>query len=258
MRLIRNSPSELAHVNKRHIVPPEQAHFLIRAQGSFSPVFGLEELRRSISACTEEDVRQALKRGDWLLIQSPAPCLGLPPRAKTAATALDYPRTKEPWPTEKPQPGMIFAKSCTPGQWCVTDAGTEREPAEHFGKVMVAKSKPIPAEATVLATATGADWALGRLVGGGIMQHGFGWMLRGATTVAGTAAATAGIFIAGMLPARMGDGTLYSDDELRAMNAASTRVRFQFRRDAQGELQLYGIHTSADSGDEIVATTQAQ
>lgn len=258
MRLIRNSSHELAHVDKSHIVPPEQAHFLMRAQGSYSPVFGLEELRRSINACTEEDVRQALKRGDWLLIQAPAPYLGPPPRAKTAATAFDYPRTKEPWPTDKPQPGMIFAKSCTPGQWCVTDAGTKREPAEHFGRIMVAKSKPIPADAAALATSTGADWALGRLVGGGILQYGLGWMVRIATTAAGVTAATASIFIAGMLPARMGDGTLYSDEELRAMNAASTRVRFQFRRDAQGELQLYGIHTSANSGDDIVSTTKAQ
>ncbi len=30
---------------------------------------------------------------------------------------------------------------------------------------------------------------------------------------------------------QMGDGTLYSDDALRQMSRAPTRVRFQFRRD---------------------------
>jgi hypothetical protein len=41
----------------------------------------------------------------------------------------------------------------------------------------------------------------------------------------------------------MGDGTLYTDDELRNLTQATTRVRFQLRRDAEGELQIYGIHS---------------
>jgi hypothetical protein len=40
------------------------------------------------------------------------------------------------------------------------------------------------------------------------------------------------------------------------MSHAPTRVRFQFRRDAEGELQVYGIHSKA-SGDDTVRTVQA-
>jgi hypothetical protein len=107
----------------------------------------------------------------------------------------------------------------------------------------------MPSANTAVATALGADLALGRMAGGGIMQRGFNWAIRGA-------GGPASIFILGMLPAKMGDGTLYTDDQLRSMSRAPTRVRFQFRRDAEGTLQVYGIHTRA-SGDDTVRTVQA-
>ncbi|WP_434579845.1 S-type pyocin domain-containing protein [Pseudomonas sp. Z1-6] len=53
----------------------------------------------------------------------------------------------------------------------------------------------------------------------------------------------------------MADGTLHTDDQLRRMSHATTRVRFQFRRDAEGVLQVYGIH-SGPSGDDSVRTVQ--
>lgn len=56
---------------------------------------------------------------------------------------------------------------------------------------------------------------------------------------------------------KMGDGTLHTDEQLRRMTHAPTRVRFQFRQDAEGELQVYGIHTKA-TGDDSVRTVQAK
>ncbi|MCE0461350.1 colicin E3/pyocin S6 family cytotoxin [Pseudomonas uvaldensis] len=53
----------------------------------------------------------------------------------------------------------------------------------------------------------------------------------------------------------MADGTLYSDDQLRRIDHASTRVRFQFRSDPEGALQVYGIHSRA-AGDDSVRTVQ--
>lgn len=67
----------------------------------------------------------------------------------------------------------------------------------------------------------------------------------------------ASIFIMGMLPAKMGDCTLHTDEQLRSMSKATTRVRFQFRRDAEGVTQIYGIHTGA-SGDDSVRTVQVK
>ncbi|PTT25079.1 S-type pyocin domain-containing protein [Pseudomonas sp. HMWF021] len=157
---------------------------------------------------------------------------------------------KDEWPTPKPREDQVFAKSCTPGNWCRTDAGTATEPASNFGKIMVAGAMLFPSASTAVATALGADLALGRMAGGGILQQRLNWAIRGA-------GGPASVFVLGMLPTRMGDGTLHTDEQLRSMSRASTRVRFQFRRDAQGVMQVYGIHSSA-SGDDSVRTVKVE
>jgi hypothetical protein len=254
MRLLHRSSPELRYIDQQHVVAPERAAFELGFSLHSRYVEGLEQARRALPACTDDDIRAALRRGEWVLVKPPSPFRGTssqPPPVELPPPA--YTPSKEPWPRREAPQGVIFAKSCAPGSWGKTEAGAKPEPAEHFGKVMVAKSKPVPAEASALAASVGATAALGRIAGGGIFQFGYGWLLGAAAT----AAPPVLIFIAGMLPAKMGDGTLYSDDELRAMDAAASRVRFQFRRDAQGELQLYGIHTGA-TGDDIVPTVKAQ
>jgi len=160
-----------------------------------------------------------------------------------------YIRTDE-WPTPKPRDDLVFAKSCTPDNWCRTEAGTAPEPVSSFGKVMVAGAMRFPAASTAVAKAIGADLALGRMAGGGILQQRLNWAIRGA-------GGPASVFILGMLPTRMGDGTLYTDDQLHTLPRATTRVRFQFRRDAEGVMQVYGIHTGA-SGDDSVRTVKVR
>ena len=157
---------------------------------------------------------------------------------------------KDEWPTPKPRQDLVFAKSCTAGNWCRTDAGTVLEPAANFGKIMVAGAMLLPSASTAVATAIGADLALGRLAGGGILQQRLNWAVRGA-------GGPASVFVLGMLPTRMGDGTLHTDEQLRRMSRATTRVRFQFRRDAEGVMQVYGLHTGA-SGDDSVRTVQVE
>jgi len=156
---------------------------------------------------------------------------------------------KDEWPAPKKRTDLVFAKSCVSGKWCGTEAGTTTERASNFGQVMVAGAMLMPSASTAIATALGADLALGHMAGGGILQQGLNWAIRGA-------GGPAGIFVLGMLPAKMGDGTLYTDDQLRSLTRTTTRVRFQFRRDADGVLQVYGIHTGP-SGDDTVRTVHA-
>jgi hypothetical protein len=179
------------------------------------------------------------------------------PNGGASWAAWNKPREPEPIyiPQDRKLPpkertDKVFAKSCVPDKWCSTDAGTLVEPASNFGQVMVAGAMLLPSASTAIATALGADLGLGRMVGGGIMQRSHTWLLRGA-------GGPASLFVAGMLPAKMGDGTLYADDELRSMTQATTRVRFQLRRDAEGKLQIYGIHSKA-SGDDSVRTVQVR
>ena len=254
MRLLHRSSPELRHIDKQHVVEPRNAAFEVGFNLGSGYIEGLAQMRRQLHACTDDDIRTALRRGEWLLIKPPSPFMGTSSRTPPPEPPpIPYTQGKEPWPRRDSPQGVIFAKSCAPGSWGKTEAGAEPEPAGHFGNVMVAKSKPVPAEASALAASVGATSALGRLAGGGIFQSGYHWLLRTAAVTSGPAA----VFVAGMLPARMGDGTLYSDDELRAMDAAASRVRFQFRRDAQGQLQLYGIHTGA-TGDDTVQTVKAR
>lgn len=90
------------------------------------------------------------------------------------------------------------------------------------------KSRPLlPSASEAIALAIGADAGLARIAGGGIMQQRMTWAIRGA-------GGPVSIFIMGMLPAKMGDGTLHTDEQLRSMSKATTRVRFQFRRDPKG------------------------
>ena len=170
----------------------------------------------------------------------------LPPRAPEEPVYIE----KDEWPAPKPREDRVFAKSCTPDNWCRTDAGTAEEPASNFGKIMVAGAMLMPSASTAVATAIGADLALGRLAGGGILQQRLNWAIRGA-------GGPASVFVLGMLPSKMADGTLHTDEELRRMSRATTRVRFQFRRDAEGVLRVYGIHSGA-SGDDAVRTVNVK
>lgn len=63
-----------------------------------------------------------------------------------------------------------------------------------------------------------------------------------------------------MLPNSVADGRLYQDQQIdpAQLAEAATRVRFQFRRDALGTVQLYGIHTTPHGGEDRVPTTEAR
>ncbi|MGL6576515.1 S-type pyocin domain-containing protein [Aeromonas hydrophila] len=92
--------------------------------------------------------------------------------------------------------------------------------------------------------------ALGRISGSLPAELG-SWALR-------TSGAASGAFLMAFWPSDMGDGTLYTDEQLQAMSRAATRVRFRFIEDEQGRMQVYGIHTSAASGMDSVPIVQAR
>ncbi|MBN6712531.1 S-type pyocin domain-containing protein [Pseudomonas capsici] len=139
----------------------------------------------------------------------------------------------------KPPKLCVFAKTCTvPPE--STEAGTVIEPVANFGQTVVMGSTGI--------ASTEGGVALGRVAGQALIETLGTWSLRGAAVVAGTAAST---LLLALLPTSMGDSTL-TEKQLRGMTLAPTRVRFQFRRDAEGVMRVYGIHTSATSGMESV------
>lgn len=140
----------------------------------------------------------------------------------------------------------VFAKSClVPID--STEAGTGVEPATNFGRAVVLGSMAMPISAT-------GGTALGHVAGQATVAEAIGaWSLRGAAAAAGTVAST---LLLALWPSSMGDSTLTAE-QLRSMSSAPTRVRFQFRRDVEGVMRVYGIHTSANSGEDRVPVVHA-
>jgi hypothetical protein len=97
---------------------------------------------------------------------------------------------KDEWPIPKERTDPVFAKYCTHENWGSTHAGSNTMAASDFGKVMLAGSMLVPPAAEAAGLALGFDAVLGRIAGGGIMQKGFTWALRGNP---------AGVFVLGML-----------------------------------------------------------
>jgi hypothetical protein len=247
MRLIRNIDKGFAQTESPSTAARLVNDALMRGHHSIEGLvhFGSPSRFSSVS-----EIVEAVRKGDLLLVKERFASSGGGFLARSApAPEPVFIPPKEPWPQAKPRDDQVFAKSCIPENWCRTDAGTVAEPASNFGKVMVAGAMLFPSASTAVATALGADLALGRMAGGGILQQRLNWAIRG---VGGPAS----VFVLGMLPSKMGDGTLHTDTQLRSMTRVPTRVRFQFRRDAEGALQVYGIHTTA-SGDDTVRTVQA-
>ena len=250
MRLINKSDGGL-----QRTVDPDTAAKMVRDgldRGGLT-IDGLSNVRIGSRFASKDEIIEAVRRGDFLLVDDPprggGGSGGYYARPEPEPEPI-YLAAKEDWPRPKARTDQVFAKSCTTENWCRTEAGATPEPASNFGTVMVAASMLLPDASTAIAMAIGADAGLGRMAGGGIMQNRMNWVLRGA-------AGPASIFVLGMLPSKMGDGTLHTDEQLRTMTQATTRVRFQFRRDAEGVLQVYGIHTGA-SGDDSVRTVQVK
>lgn len=137
----------------------------------------------------------------------------------------------------------VFAKTCTVPPTS-TEAGAVIEPVTNFGQAVVMGS-------TAIASTEGGA-TLGRVAGQAALETLGTWSLRGAAAAAGTAAST---LLLALWPTSMGDSTL-TEEQLRGMTVAPTRVRFQFRRDAAGIMQVYGIHTSATSGMDSVPVVE--
>lgn len=247
MRLIRSVDKGVEQTESPHIAARMVSDALRYGQHT---VEGVNQIGSPGQILDDSDIVEAVSRGEFLLVR-PRPAISGGSWAAAPAPEPEPVYTHpERWPSPKPREDLVFAKSCVSENWCRTHSGTTTEPVSNFGKVMIAASMLFPSSSTAIATALSADLALGRVAGGGILQQRLNWVVRGA-------GGPASLFILGMLPAKLADGTFYTDDQLRNLSHATTRVRFQFRRDAEGLLQVYGIHSTA-SGDDSVRIVQVK
>ncbi|MBV4459929.1 S-type pyocin domain-containing protein [Pseudomonas sp. COR58] len=76
------------------------------------------------------------------------------------------------------------------------------------------------------------------------------------TVAAGTAAATLTGLVALLMPSSLGDSALYTDDQLRALKQARTRVRLRVEQQEDGSLTGYGFYTGKHRDWEMVEVVQ--
>lgn len=76
------------------------------------------------------------------------------------------------------------------------------------------------------------------------------------TIATGTAAATLAGLVALLMPSSLGDSALYSDEQLRSLKQARTRVRLRIEQQADGSLKGYGFYTGWNRDWEMVDVVQ--
>ena len=133
----------------------------------------------------------------------------------------------------------VFAKSCT-RPYGDSDSNDGEEKASNFGTLAVL------APATVASTTAESFRPIG-LVGGSASRFSVDWALavRQGASALGSAAS---VVMLALWPAKLGDGTLYTEEELAEMAEAAIRVRFQLHVDSQGKLRVSGYHVNESDG----------
>lgn len=98
-----------------------------------------------------------------------------------------------------------------------------------------------------------------------VLPAGLGSLALGGSTITGTAAATGTVatgFMLGLVallwPSTLGDSALYSDEQLRSLPRARTRVRLNIEQQDDGSLKGYAFYTGKNRDWEMVDVVQFQ
>ena len=133
----------------------------------------------------------------------------------------------------------VFAKSCTRPSGN-TDSNEGQEKASNFGTLAML------APATVTSPGANGLRPLG-LISGSAMRLAKGWAMA-ARIGAGVLSTAGSAVLLALWPSKLGDSTLYTEEELLEMAEAAIRVRFHLHVDATGNLRVAGYHVNDSTG----------
>src|SRR5690554_834167 len=133
----------------------------------------------------------------------------------------------------------VFAKSCTRPSGD-TDSNEGEEKASNFGTLAML------APATVTSPGASGLRPLG-LISGSAMRLAKGWAMA-ARIGAGVLSTAGSAVLLALWPSKLGDSTLYTEEELLEMAEAAIRVRFHLHVDATGNLRVAGYHVNDSAG----------
>ena len=161
---------------------------------------------------------------------------------------------------QKPDPvraGCVFAKSCKLPDAIIDYANPSgmvpTDSLKDYGELILLGARESDETGGVALKKIGAT----------AIPAGFGsFALAGAAfealpaIAAGTATATLAGLVALLLPSSLGDSALYSDEQLRSLKQARTRVRLRVEQQADGSLRGYGFYTGRNRDWEMVDIVQ--
>ncbi|WP_130905148.1 S-type pyocin domain-containing protein [Pseudomonas sp. Sample_22] len=166
-----------------------------------------------------------------------------------------------PIKNEVPRVGCVFAKSCklpdavinysNPSGMVPTDS------LEDYGDIVLLGAREVDDDGLLdLQTISGSTVALGigqlALRAPALMASVIG---AGGALGAATTAALTGVVALFWAPT-LGDSALYSEDQLRALEQARTRVRLNIEQQDDGSLKGYGFYTGKNRDWEMVDVVQ--
>lgn len=151
--------------------------------------------------------------------------------------------------------GCVFAKSCklpdaiinysNPSGMVPTDSLQDYGNLVLLGAREADESGRVPLKKI---SATALPVGMGSLALGG--------SARAALTGAGIAATQLAWVVALLMPSTLGDSSLYTEEQLRALKQARTRVRLNIEQQADGSLKGYGFYTGKHRDWEMVDVVQ--
>ena len=161
---------------------------------------------------------------------------------------------------QKPDPvraGCVFAKSCKLPDAIIDYANPSgmvpTDSLKDYGELILLGARESDETGGVALKKIGAT----------AIPAGFGsFALAGAAfealpaIAAGTATATLAGLVALLMPSSLGDSALYSDEQLRSLKQARTRVRLRVEQQADGSLKGYGFYTGKNRDWEMVDVVQ--
>jgi len=169
---------------------------------------------------------------------------------------------RERWATLDKKPvlsvaGSVFAKSCKLPNGIIDynnpNGYVPADLVKQYGDLMWLGGRSADPSGTIPLKRIGAGTVpvtLGRLALGG-----------SATSTAGAVGGTVGAalltgIVALLWPSSLGDSALYSEDQLRHLKQARSRMRLSIEQQADGSLKGYGFYTGQNRGWEMVDVVQ--
>jgi hypothetical protein len=178
-------------------------------------------------------------------------------RGHEAMLARQAAYENERWATVEKKPfvitGSVFAKSCTLPNGIIDYSNPNGfvppDLVKQYGDLTWLGGRSADASGTVPLKQIGSSatpLALGRLALGGSAVPAAG----AATGTVGAALLTG--IVALLWPSSLGDSALYSEEQLRQLKQARTRMRLSIEQQADGSIKGYGFYTGQNRGWEMV------